>query len=255
MNEILDSERSYDSNQGPSLEELRANGYKFEISRYFSVGWSAMKPEIGMYILFTVLLAVILAISSFIPFAQILIQVPLTAGFFVYGRRVLLEEKPDFGDFFGGFKQFGQLVLYNILVYVITLALIIPVFLISGASISSLTAIVDDPENAIPALLAILGPVMILFAVIAVVVQALFFFAVPLIVIGKLSALNAITWSIKLALKNVLWIVLFMFIVGLIVGAGALACGVGLLFTIPFGQCLSLGAYSEIVGLGPKRDE
>lgn len=96
---------------------------------------------------------------------------------------------------------------------------------------------------------------MILFAVIAVVVQALFFFAVPLIVIGKLSALNAITWSIKLALKNVLWIVLFMFIVGLIVGAGALACGVGLLFTIPFGQCLSLGAYSEIVGLGPKRDE
>lgn len=103
MNEILDSERSYDSNQGPSLEELRANGYKFEISRYFSVGWSAMKPEIGMYILFTVLLAVILAISSFIPFAQILIQVPLTAGFFVYGRRVLLEEKPDFGDFFGGF--------------------------------------------------------------------------------------------------------------------------------------------------------
>lgn len=254
MNEILDSERSYDGNQGPSLEELRANGYRFEISRYFNVGWSAMKPEIGMYILYTVVLMVILVISSFIPFAQLLIQVPLTAGFFVYGRRVLLGEKADFGDFFGGFKQFGQLLLYNILVLVLTVALIFPIFLISGISILSLTAIFEDPENAAPALLAVMGPVIILFAVIAVLVQALFFFSVPLIVIGKLSAISAISWSVKLALKNILWIVLFMFVLGIIVGAGAIVCGVGLLFTIPLGQCIILGAYSEIVGLGEKRD-
>lgn len=254
MNEILDSERSYDGNQGPSLEELRANGYRFEISRYFNVGWSAMKPEIGMYILYTVVLMVILVISSFIPFAQLLIQVPLTAGFFVYGRRVLLGEKADFGDFFGGFKQFGQLLLYNILVLVLTVALIFPIFLISGISILSLTAIFEDPENAAPALLAVMGPVIILFAVIAVLVQALFFFSVPLIVIGKLSAISAISWSVKLVLKNILWIVLFMFVLGIIVGAGAIVCGVGLLFTIPLGQCIILGAYSEIVGLGEKRD-
>jgi membrane-anchored glycerophosphoryl diester phosphodiesterase (GDPDase) len=105
------------------------------------------------------------------------------------------------------------------------------------------------------ALTAAFVPLQLIGGLISLVVQVFVVFTLPLIVIGQLGVIDAIRWSARIASKNFGWILLYLFVVSLISQAGVLACYIGLLFTIPFGQCLSLGAYAEIIGLGDKREQ
>ena len=73
-----------------------------------------------------------------------------------------------------------------------------------------------------------------LFCVIpGLLLAALFLFTIPLVVDRKLGAIEAMSTSFN-TLKPQMWPALgFIIVVGLLAGAGALLCGVGILITAP----------------------
>jgi uncharacterized membrane protein len=252
MEEILDDYRQSVGNDGPSLEELHANGFNFDFGKYFNTGWNAMKEDVGQYILFTFVAILILLVSIITIVGPVLIALPLFSGYMTYGRKVLRNEPRDFNDFFGGFKSFGPLVGFTFLMLLGYSVVALPLLLFAGFDAGWFEAIASDPESAADIVLTGMLPVQLAVTLVSIVVQTLLFFAIPLIVIGKLGSISAIGWSFKIAGKNFWWILLYIFVVGFIQQGGMLACYIGLLFTVPLAQCLQLGAYADIVGLGEK---
>jgi hypothetical protein len=89
--------------------------------------------------------------------------------------------------------------------------------------------------------LALLIPALILLG------PALFIF--PMIVEGGMGTIDAIKASVEVAKRDWIMFTLFFIVLGLIAGAGVLACGFGLLATVPLlflGQAL---AYRDCVGM------
>ncbi len=253
MEDILDSERQYDPNDGPTLEQLRAEGYKFDFGRYFATGWRAMKNDIGLYVLFAFVGGLLSILSVFTFIGIFIVILPLMAGFTVFAKKALLDEPREFKDFFGGFKYIGPLLVYILIMMGVGLLLAVPFFLVAGVGAISFNELFDNPDLVGPALAASLGPMQFGINLISIAIQALLIFVIPLIVIGQLGAGSAIKWSIRLATKNFWWLVLYAFVVGIIQQFGLLFCLIGVFFTLPLAQCLMVGAYAEIVGLGDKR--
>ncbi|WP_306641487.1 hypothetical protein [Sanyastnella coralliicola] len=252
MEDILDIQHESNQQDGPSLSQLDAEGYKFDFSRAFETGWAAFKDDIGQYILYTLVMLVIIIASLITIVGPILIAMPLSAGVMIYGSYALKKETREFNTFFEGFKFFGPLLGYLLIMVLLSLVFIVPFALIFGMGSAIADAANSEAIEAISAIM--LGPLQILIMVISVLIQAFLFFSVPLIVIGGLGTMDAIKWSAKIARKQFWWILLFAFVVSLISQAGAFACYVGLLFTMPLSQCLILGAYADIVGLGNKQE-
>lgn len=252
MEDILDTQHHHDAASGPSLEELKMNGYTFDFGKSFNTGWRAMKGDVGPYILFGLVGGLIWLISLFTVIGAVLTYLPLMAGFALYGKKVLLDEPRDFNDFFGGFKYFGPLVVYTLIGLAALLVIGFPVVLFSGFSLFGFMQLTDGPDPSPAAIIAMLAPLQIIMGLLSLAVQTLLFFVVPLIVIGQLNAVSAIKWSFRLVAKNFFWILLYVFVVSLIQQMGVFACYIGIFFTIPLAQCLMLGAYAEIVGLGNK---
>lgn len=252
MEEILDDSRSSGGYEGPSLEELHMNGYTFDFGRYYSTAWRAMKDEVGQYILFMLVALLIITVSLITIVGPILIALPLFSGFMTYGSKVLRNEPREFNDFFGGFKSFGPLIAFTLIMLFGYALIAAPVVLMAGFDGGWFDEMASDPDAAFRIMFGAMLPLQLAISVLGIVAQTLLFFAVPLIVIGNLGAIEAIRWSVKLAGRNFWWILLYIILAGFVQQAGMLACYIGLLFTVPFAQLLYLGAYADIVGLGEK---
>jgi membrane-anchored glycerophosphoryl diester phosphodiesterase (GDPDase) len=256
MDNILDDDRSHEGHnlQGRSLQDIVANGYTFDFGACFNTGWNAMKSDVGQYILFALVAGLIFVVSIFTIIGAILIFLPLWVGYYTYGAKVLRNEPREFGDFFGGFKFFTPLLGFVGLLVLFGLVVFLPLGLATGLNIATFESFMDDPIGAEKALSRAFLPIQLIGGLITLVAQVFVVFTLPLIVIGQLGVMDAIRWSARIASKNFGWLLLYIFVVGLISQSGVLACYIGMLFTIPFGQCLSLGAYAEIIGLGDKRE-
>ncbi|PQV64356.1 hypothetical protein B1R32_10537 [Abditibacterium utsteinense] len=80
--------------------------------------------------------------------------------------------------------------------------------------------------------------------------SGLFMFVMPLIVDKRQGAIEAIGNSFN-ALKPQMWMaLLFVIVIGLVAGAGALACGVGLLVTAPLALIAIAITYNNLLGGG-----
>jgi uncharacterized membrane protein len=80
-------------------------------------------------------------------------------------------------------------------------------------------------------------------------VSGALFFTMPLIVDRRLGPVEAMKASFELTKKNIWMFTLFAFVVGLISQAGAYACYVGLLATIPLMFTISAVAYRDLFGV------
>jgi uncharacterized membrane protein len=83
----------------------------------------------------------------------------------------------------------------------------------------------------------------------AFIVAGALFFTMPLIVERKLGAIDAMKASYELTKNNLLMFTLFAFVVSLISQAGAYACYIGLLATIPLLFTISAVAYRDSFGM------
>jgi uncharacterized membrane protein len=77
---------------------------------------------------------------------------------------------------------------------------------------------------------------------------------IPLIIFGKLKAVEAIQASIVIVSKQPL-VILGLLVIGVIASlVGFIGCCIGIVFTIPFMYSLYYALYSEIIGFDPETE-
>jgi hypothetical protein len=147
------------------------------------------------------------------PFGGFIISAPLSAGFFLVAHRLEKGERIIFENFFDGFKFFLPLLILTIVTGVIVIigyfAFIIPGIYLTVA----------------------------------------YTFSIFFVIFGKMDFWNAMETSRKLVHREWVSILLLVLVLGFLNFAGALAFGVGLLFTIPISFCALYAAFDDIVGV------
>jgi hypothetical protein len=203
---------NYDNN----LQKLVDQGYAFNMSEYINQGYALFKKNIGGFVGFSALYLGIVVIANFLPAlggaVSLFIQPILIAGFYIVANDIMRENPFDFNRFFKGFDFYLQLLVANILV---------GIFVIIGV-------------------LALIIP--------GVYLAVSYTFAPLFIVFLGYDFWPAMEWSRKIVTRNFWNIFGFVVVLGLINVAGALFCGIGLLFTLPATSCMIYCAFEDIVG-------
>ena len=191
-------------------------------------GWALYKENFGLVFLSSLLVGLIAGVSCGICGGPMLCGL---AGILLAILR-RKDPKPTVGNVFDGFSKFlaafVTLLVLGILFFAASAVLmVVPVL---GALASILLNWAVSP---------------------AVSVWAAFLIADQDATIGE-----AIGTSIKLIGQKEFWsIILVVFVAGLLSGLGIIACGIGLLFTMPLYYCMVAAAYEEVYGGEPAPSE
>lgn len=213
----------------------------FDIGRYISDGIQLFKKNPG-----DIIIAFILAmLFSIIPFFSLL----AVGNFYKICRDIDTTGKADVGKIFN-FDDFGAYFKFFILIFAIVFlsAMIIPVFFVPGAMLRG-----DDGElsNVGASLLAGgFGIFFIAYFIFFLVLSIGLYYFIPLVALKKSYSVRAnISTSWKLAKKDFFSILIFTIIVGFLSQIGLLACGIGLLITVPIGLCMRYKSFEKVINL------
>jgi hypothetical protein len=248
--------------------------YAIKINQYFDRSMAIFQPKAGELIGFTFLTLIISFGLSNIPYylgsiVDLVIGDILSAGYYFFAFRFYKGQDAEFGDFFLGFRnsQFWPIFLVHLLmglvlggIGLVAVGLMIPIFF---QPLSEFIAFINkfNPSDSIPSLpevtispvLAVLLLFLGLLLLIPIVYLSVSYTLAPLLVIDRrLRAWQAMETSRKLIHKQ--WLSWFglLFLLGLIELAGAFACYIGLLISIPFSYCALAAAYEDVVGLSQR---
>jgi hypothetical protein len=249
--------------EGPSgavgLEGL-SNNYSIRIGewfRYAQAHWSAvLGPMIGYFLLFLVMDIGMSLIPCVGPILVIFLLLPCAAGFTIVPLAQLKGQPWTFGDFFGGFKQYWTILGNMFLVGLLTGAWILPGYiLLLGAVLNHRD---EKGPGAGPPLhpddpLFLAGLALLLVGLVPSIYLSIRcgMFALPLIIDRKCGAAEAIRGNWRLTQGHFWGLLGVGLLVGLINLAGELACGVGVLFTLPYTQLALVAGYLLIAGTRP----
>lgn len=235
---------------------LVTDGYQFDMGKYISQGWDLFKKGAGSFIGFILLYFIISFVIGLIPFVNFFgtfIQNTLIAGLFIFCRN-LLRQNEEFGNFFSGFKYFGNIVGYILLLLVIMIPVIALMFgaLIPFELLPELMS--ADPTNMqyliedLAVSFAARIPIVLLIALIALYIGVSYSFALPLIADSELGSWKAMETSRRIIGKK-----FFPFLgMYILIGIGAtigivITCGLGMLVIIPLVYCIIFSAYNDIL--------
>lgn len=240
-----------------TVNERIQNGYKFDFGKYISDGFEIFKKEWLMFSLYG-LASVILMVASFATLVGALFFIfPLYLGFSVAAVKVENGEKLEFKDFFGAFKNYDKYVLLAVCYFAVFLVLYLPfIFLFVFMDLG-----VEYFDSNISG--GFMGIFMMLYYVFFYAaiyfIQGSMIFTPYLIHYGNYSVVEAMKTSFKLFRKQILMILLFVFVVGMLSGIGYLACLIGIFATMAAGMLmqhamvkdiLMQSSYSEIDQIG-----
>ncbi len=205
------------------LNGLIASGYDFRFGDYFNSGMDIFKKNMGSFIGFGALVGGIIIVLSIIPYvgslAGSLLQTVFVAGIYIVANDIVRNQTPDFNRFFAGFKFAGELILAQ---------------LVSG--------------------------VLILIGVLLLIIPGIYLaisysFTGFFIIFMNYGFWDAMEWSRRIVTKNFWPVFGFALVMGMINVAGALFCGLGLIFTIPFTACATYAAFENIISQTRTREE
>lgn len=184
----------------------------------FGLGWSIFKEHMGSAIGASLLVMLIGGVTCGICYPAML------GGFFLLADAWITKRQPapGAGDVFKGFSYF--------------LPSLVAVFLIGflGSLISLVLFIIP-----------LLGPV--LYYAVNVIEGVLVYWVVMVVVNQRISGWKALCLVLGETFHNRFWKpILVGFLANLLMGAGALVCGIGIIFTIPFGLCVYAAAYRKL---------
>jgi len=200
------------------LETLLNRNYEVKIGKYISRGFEIFKLNLGGFIGFFFLIALITLVLNLIPIlgsiASSVIGAPLGAGFTFVGLAVIRRQPYTFQDFFKGLsnKYFLQIFLVSLV----------------GGAITALG--------------------LFLLILPGIYISVCYVFALQIAINWELDFWEALEASRKLISRNWFSMFGFVFVLGLINIGGALLLGVGIFFTAPLTICALLVAYDDILG-------
>jgi hypothetical protein len=198
-----------------SIEEIAATPYNVQIGKWIGEGWALCKQVLWPMIGFLFVLGLIIGITFGIA---AIVAVPMAAGMMIVPLRTLKGRPQTFGAFFHGFRAFLPLFLYGLvagfLIQVGMYLLFIPGLYLATAWCWAQLLIIDRGMEFWPAMAA----------------------------------------SMKVVNKNFWGTLGWLFVSGLVMSLGYIACGIGMLVTIPWFVCMQIVAYKDIFGLNPGMD-
>jgi hypothetical protein len=168
----------------------------------------------------------------------------VAAGLINVGFALHQGREPSMEDFFLKPDVMVQAALVTVLTQGISVvALIILALPSAGLFYASITT-----ENPLLGFLAVLLAIPAIIALFPL--QALFVFAMPLVIDKKYDFWSAITTSADCVRRDLLGLTLFVFILGLLTGLGTLlTCVIGVVFFMPLYTLVIVHAYRDYFGM------
>lgn len=225
----------------------------FTLGEYISEGLSLWKKEAGPFIGFGLIYIIISGMAGVIPFLgtianQIIITPALSAGAFIFAHSIhKAERKPDFGQFFDGFKYASEIVIAQLIYAFCMIVLLIPFFIsvFSGffdmLDTDSLTIATEFADSFSPWKMLLLFP--------ALVAAFCFSYSIHFIVFYKLKAMDAIKYSFKFVSKHALPFIGLMLISMLFLLGGVLCFIIGVFFIFTIIYTLSYASFKGVTRL------
>ncbi|MDH3493589.1 MAG: hypothetical protein OEM82_08580 [Acidobacteriota bacterium] len=213
--------------------------------------WSSIGGDYWFYFGISIVAWLIAMASGMIPGLSIIIGPivtgPLFAGVFAVFLAKADGEKKEFGAMFDGFKRFQPTVIIGLILSIPGILLQIYQLV---ALVSDITGMLNPDtreavlqQSAFPPALIGLYVFMIVFGL---TVGLLLFFSYYLIMDRGMGAVDAIKASSKGVIGNFGRLIVLIFLEGLLMLAGVLACGVGLLFVAPVLYLANANAYRQV---------
>jgi hypothetical protein len=185
---------------------------KLDIADEMRKGWALFRPNMGLMIIAGLIATLLSAVTCGI------LSGPLAAGMFLLVRRVIKNDpvKPQAGDIFKGFDFFAQALLVSVICLVAIILL-----------------------SMIPVLGQLAG----------LVVASVMMWAMLFVVHQKMKAIDAFKKVFGyLQTGEFTMPLLFALLTSVVSGLGAIACGIGVFFTIPLSYCMLACAYETLFG-------
>ncbi|MGE8556237.1 MAG: hypothetical protein ACN6OB_20110 [Chryseobacterium jejuense] len=213
---------------------LKPKPINFKFGEYINKGIELLKKDFGnIFVAFLVCM-----IMSIIPFCGMLAM----GNMYKYLQKLNRNQPASPGDIFD-FKDFMPYFILQLIIFGAVLIIYIPliiVLVLTGALSGS-----DDPSPM---------AAFFMFPYILVVMIAIYYFALKAFYITPLISLKGIkdlktAWNISKVMTkgNLISILLFSFVVGLLAQIGFLACGIGIFLTLPFVYAANYFAYEDAI--------
>lgn len=216
-------------------------------------GWNFLKENYWLFFAMVIVEIAIVIAASFIPYAGSFINVivggALTCGIYIALLAQRRGESVPFSLMFEGFSRVVPVTLVRLVsaipVFVFGLAIAsfisLPQLAPDGGNIAELQAAIFNRAFLVP---LVSGYLVVLL--VSMVFNLLLFFAIPLIAERSLGIGDALKLSFSAALANAGGLILLFIFEGLLAFAGALLCGVGILFILPVIYAANIAAYKRV---------
>ncbi len=227
-----------------------SSDYRIELDRWFAYAAAHWSAILGAWVGFTFLYLLIDAVVENVPLLgailHFLVAVPMWAGTTVVALAQLKGRPWTFNDFFSGFNWWGAIVGCTFLQGLIVVGCLIP-----GGALALVSIGFFNTGDVVTG-----GTLLVCGAIVAVLLATYIgvrtsFFALPLIIDRGCSATDAIAGSWTLSRGHFWGLFGVQLLVGIITVGGALACLVGLLFTLPLTTLLTSAGYLLVAGSRP----
>ncbi len=228
------------------INSLIQQGYELNVTGCIGQGWKLLNQNLGSFIGFVLLSALLCFASLCLCGIPILFSGNLFAGFYIVAMKIQKQQSVTFENFFDGFRNsnFPQILLETLVIGAITAVIYIPVYAIQlSLQFSNMSE--TDPTKflTIYGLASLVGWIALMF------VGIIYMFAIPLIIDQRIEFWPAMETSRKIVLQRWASFLLLSILLSLLSFAGALLCGIGLLWTTPLYFCSVVAAYNQVIGL------
>ena len=220
------------------LRIIQERGYTIDIGSCFSRSWELMKSNFWLVVGTCFVSTILQQIPGMIPGIGILFTLvlygPFRGGMYGFFLKLMRGQPASFGDCFSGFSsRFLQLML----------TVLVPGLIGLGAVFGMPTGRGGGP----PPVIFMMVPLLMIPVVYLTVAWT---FALPLVMDKGMKFWPALEVSRK-ATRGHWWsLFVLIFAEGLVMIAGALVCGVGVLVAIPVAYAMHTYAYEDIFGTG-----
>ncbi len=236
------------------MENIEFRKGAIKASDCIAEGWNFIKSNYWLFVGMVVVETIIGIAASFIPYAGEFINVivggALACGIYIALLAQRRKENVPFSLMFEGFSR----VVPTTLVQLISAVPLILFGLAASSFISMPPALAPDGGNIAEVQAAIFNPdflVLLITAgsvvfIVSMIFNLLLFFALPLIAERNAGIGEALRLSAAAGLNNIGGLIVLLIFEILLAIAGALACGVGIIFVLPVIYAANIAAYKRV---------
>lgn len=214
------------------------------VGQCFSEGWNLIEED------YLTLVGISLCGIILMYLLPLLLQGPVYCGMFLVLFDRMKGGRIKFERFFDGFNFFLP-SLFVILLTFIPGIIVTVVVVVLAIGILASGAVLEDggASGALLGSIGLLALILIIGLVVAISIQILLSFALPLVVDRRLGPIDACKSSMRTVRDNLGFVVGLVVLQSLLLFAGALLCGVGAVFAFPLVFASSAIAYRYMFGL------